>query len=462
MGNSRIEPSSFQDPAGFLFYRDGCIYRQINRGYSADYDQLLGSGLYQDLVDAGLLIPHQEVEIEGERPADAYKVIQPEPIPFISYPYEWSFSQLKAAALTTLEIQKRAIERKMSLKDSSAYNIQFRHGKPVLIDTLSFEAYREGEPWVAYRQFCQHFLAPLALMAYKDVRLSQLLRLYRDGAPLDLASSLLPAKTRLNLALLVHVHLHARSQKHFAAKPTALSGRTMSRMAFLGLLDNLERAVSNLKWRPQGTEWVDYVQDSDYSTHALQHKQDLVSTFLDKTHAKIVWDLGANTGSFSRVAAAKGMLTVSADSDPACVEINYLRCLDEGETNILPLLLDVTNPSPGIGWENKERMSLIERGPADALLALALVHHLAISSNLPFAKIASFLARICKWLIIEFVPKNDHQVQRLLLTREDIFPGYTQQGFESEFCTRFSIHQSIKLEDSDRTLYLMERRETDL
>ena len=370
--------------------------------------------------------------------------------------------QPSAAALTTLEIQKRAIERKMSLKDSSAYNIQFRQGKPVLIDTLSFEAYREGEPWVAYRQFCQHFLAPLALMAYKDVRLSQLLRVYRDGAPLDLASSLLPAKTRLNPALLVHVHLHARSQKHFAAKPTALSGRTMSRMAFLGLLDNLERAVSNLKWRPQGTEWVDYVQDSDYSTHALQHKQDLVSTFLDKTHAKIVWDLGANTGSFSRVAAAKGMLTVSADSDPACVEINYLRCLDEGETNILPLLLDVTNPSPGIGWENKERMSLIERGPADALLALALVHHLAISSNLPFAKIASFSGQICKWLIIEFVPKNDHQVQRLLLTREDIFPGYTQQGFESEFCTRFSIHQSIKLEDSDRTLYLMERRETDL
>jgi hypothetical protein len=299
-------------------------------------------------------------------------------------------------------------------------------------------------------------------MAHKDVRLNQLLRLYRDGAPLDLASSLLPARTRLNPALLVHVHLHARSQKHFAARPIALGSHTMSRMAFLGLLDNLKRAIRNLRWRPQGTEWVQYAKDSDYSARALQHKQDLVSTLLDETRAKIVWDLGANTGFFSRVAAAKGMLTISADSDPACVETNYSRCIEERETNILPLVLDLTNPSPGIGWGNEERMSLVARGPADAVLALALLHHLAISNNLPFFRIASFLARICKWLIIEFVPKSDHQVQRLLLTREDIFPHYTRQGFEREFCTHFTIRQSVRLEDSDRTLYLMERRMTDL
>ena len=184
-------PGSFRDPSGFLFYRDGLVYRQVNSVYAELYEQLIGSGLYQALVDARLLIPHEEVEIEPAEPSNAYKIIQPEQLPFISYPYEWSFSQLKDAALTTLEIQKRALEYEMSLKDCSAYNIQFWGGKPVFIDTLSFEAYREGHPWVAYRQFCQHFLAPLALMGANDVRLNQLLRVYIECVPLDLASACL-------------------------------------------------------------------------------------------------------------------------------------------------------------------------------------------------------------------------------------------------------------------------------
>lgn len=456
MRASGIAPGSFRDPSGYLFYRDGQLYRQINRVYSTQYDQLLSSGLYQMLVDAGLLIPHQELEIEGAEPEIAYKVILPERIPFISYPYEWSFSQLKDAALTTLEIQKRALEYDMSLKDCSAYNIQFSHGRPVFIDTLSFEPYREGEPWVAYRQFCQHFLAPLALMSLKDVRLNQLLRVYIDGVPLDLASALLPGRTRLSFALLSHIHLHARSQKRYAGESVAASTRTMSRLAFRGLVDNLERAVSKLEWKPEGTEWVDYVEDTNYSAGALRHKQELVSAFLDITATQLVWDLGANTGLFSRVAAGKGILTVSADVDPACVEVNYSRSVKERETNILPLLLDLTNPSPGVGWENDERMSWLERGPVDAVMALALIHHLAISNNVPFGRVASFFAKICHWLIIEFVPKSDSQVQRLLLSREDIFSDYTQQAFESEFETYFAIRESVRVQESERTLYLME------
>src|SRR6185503_16964008 len=198
--------ASFRDPSGFLFSRGGVLYRQVNRKYEQEYARLMESGLYEKLVKAGLLIPHLEVD---EAPAEsevtrafAYKIIQPERAPFISYPYEWSFGQLKDAALATLSIQRRALKVGMSLKDASAYNIQFVRGKPTLIDTLSFEIYKEGQPWVAYRQSCQHFLAPLALMALKDVRLNQLLRVYIDGVPLDLASGLLPAKTRLNFGLL--------------------------------------------------------------------------------------------------------------------------------------------------------------------------------------------------------------------------------------------------------------------
>lgn len=447
--------SSFRDPNGFLFWQDGFIYRQVNITYKENYDHLMDSGLYETLVDANLLIPHQGVDIEAPKPELAYKVIKPELIPFVSYPYEWCFSQLKDAALTTLRIQRKSLEFGMSLKDCSAYNIQFRRGKPIFVDTLSFEKYREGQPWVAYRQFCQHFLAPLALMSYRDIRLNQLFRIHLDGVPLDLASSLLPLSTRFSFSLLSHIHLHAKSQKHFADKPIDVSRHKMSRLGFLGIIDTSESAVRKLKWQPRGTEWADYYKDSNYSSDALQHKKQVVVEFLDKLNPESVWDLGANVGMFSRLASDRGILTVAFDSDPAAVEKNYLECAARGETNILPLLVDLTNPSPSIGWENQERISLVERGPADTVLALALVHHIAISNNVPLAKIAQFLSNICSSLIIEFVPKTDSQVQRLLSTREDIFPDYTQAAFEHEFGKYFAIHSSLRIRDSERTLYLM-------
>ena len=458
MRTSGKVPSSFRDPSGFLFCRDRLIYRQINTVYKTHYDRLIESGLYRALVDAELLIPHEEVPISGTQPDEAYKVIKPELVPFISYPYEWCFSQLKDAALLTLEIQKKSLDYGMSLKDCSAYNIQFRNGKPVFIDTLSFETYREGVPWIAYRQFCQHFLAPLALMSYKDVRLNQLFRVYIDGIPLDLASSLLPGRTRLAFGIFSHIHLHARSQKLFAGKPLSTTDRKMGRIGLLGLIDSLEQAIRKLSWQPQGTEWIGYLDDTNYSTDAFRHKEELVSGFLDITDPKLAWDLGANTGFFSRVAAKKGVLTISFDVDPACVESNYHTCVNHHETNVLPLLLDLTNPSPGVGWQNEERASLLDRGPADAALALALIHHLAISNNLPLDSVASFFSRICGSLIIEFVPKSDSQVQRLLMTREDIFPDYTQEAFESAFRKYFVVRESAGIGDSARTLYLMERK----
>jgi len=454
--NNKEIKSSFRDPSGFLFFHEGVLYRQINEIYKEHYDHLMSSGLYDALVKDGLLIPHEEIITDHLQKNTAYKIIKPEKIAFISYPYEWCFSELKDAALTTLKIQKISLDFGMTLKDSSAYNIQFRNSKSVLIDTLSFEKYREGQPWVAYRQFCQHFLAPLALMSYTDIRLNQLLRTYIDGVPLDLASSLLPVRTRFSFALLSNIHLHAKSQKHFADKTLKENNRKMRRLSFLGLIDNLESATKKLKWQAHGTEWADYYNVSNYSSEAFQQKKQIVAEFIDIVNPKKVWDLGANTGSFSRIAGNKGIPTIAFDIDPAAVEKNYLECVKNSETNILPLLLDLTNPSPGIGWANEERLSFISRGPIDMVLALALIHHLAISNNLPFRYIADFLHRMCRYLIIEFVEKEDSQVQKLLHTREDIFDNYTKKYFENSFQDYFLIRKYKEITNTKRTLYLME------
>lgn len=453
-----IIKGSFRDPSGFLFMRDGTIYRQINVGYREHYNHLMSSGLYDFLRKSELLVPHEEVDIAPPYTDTAYKIIKPLEVPFISYPYEWCFSQLKDAARTTLSIQRHALDYGMSLKDSSAYNIQFVKCKPVLIDTLSFETYTEGRPWVAYRQFCQHFLAPLALMSYRDIRLAQLLRVYIDGVPLDLASSLLPFMTSFKFSLLSHIRLHAKSQEHFADKSVDASGRHVSRLGLLGLVDSLQSSIKGLKWKARGTEWADYYEDTNYSIDSLNHKVEIVAEFLDLAGPEGVWDLGANEGMFSRIAAGKGIPTVSFDIDPAAVEKNYRECVRKGEIHVLPLLLDLNNPSPGMGWENNERMSLIDRGPTDAALALALIHHLAISNNLPLLKIADLLRKVCRTLVIEFVPKMDSQVQRLLATREDIFDHYTEKHFEEAFGEYFHVVKKVPIKQSQRVMYLMKKK----
>lgn len=451
---------SFRDPSGFIFLDKGQIYRQVNLSYKEDYDFLISSGLYEDLSDSRLLISHKEVDKSHAKTGNVYKIIRPKQIQFISYPYEWCFSQLKEAGLITLQIQKRALALGMTLKDCSAYNIQFIKGRPIFIDTLSFERYEEGRPWPAYRQFCQHFLAPLALMSYCDVRLSQLLRTYIDGLPMDLASGCLPMRTRFKAPLLFHIHFHARSQKIYSDRPLSQKRlrRKMSLTSFLGLLDSLSGAVESLKWNPQGTSWSGYYKEDRNLVYDIEDKKKIIEDFLDKLKPGIVWDLGSNTGIFSRIASDRGVPTISFDSDPGCVEINYLTSLDKKESEILPLLLDLINPSPDAGWENKERMSLLKRGPADTVFALALIHHLAISNNLPFCKIAGFLCKICDSLIIEFVPKDDPNVQKLLEARKDMFPGYSGQIFEKEFSRFFSILSKKEIGNSKRVLYLMQKR----
>ena len=452
---------SFRDPSGFMFKHEGKLYRQVNQKYQEEYDLLMNSGLYDQLNKSRTLVAHKEVELTlAPRPEIAYKVIQPENIDFISYPYEWCFNQLKDAAILTLAIARRALEFGMSLKDASAYNIQFQHGRPIFIDTLSFEKYEEGMPWVAYKQFCQHFLAPLALMAKKDVRLAQQLRLYIDGIPLDLASKLLPANTRMNFGLTTHIHIHAKSQQRYADKEVSeeqVKGR-VSKAAIYGLLDSLLSTVRSLKVKTVQTEWTDYYQDNNYTQASFEAKCQLVRTFIEKVQPKKVWDLGGNTGEFSRLASDLQISTVCFDIDPGAVQQNYDQVKQNKEKFMLPLRMDLTNPSPNLGWHNAERESMQARGPVDLVMALALIHHLAISNNVPMIDVADYFADLGEYLIIEFVPKSDSQVKRLLASRSDIFPDYSPEGFRNAFSFLYDIIAEEKVHGSERTLFLLKKK----
>jgi ribosomal protein L11 methylase PrmA len=461
MRNAEVVSGSFRDPSGFLFHADGVLYRQVNTTYREDYQTLFSSGLYDSLTQKGLLIPHEEVEHQPFLTAEGYKVIRPTLIPFVSYPYEWCFSQLKDAALLTLDIQLEALKHGMSLKDASSFNVQFIGAKPVFIDTLSFERYQEGEPWIAYQQFCQHFLAPLALIAECDVNLRTLGVPFLDGVPLSLASTLLPRSSWFKFSHLIHIHLHARSQTKYAdaagsrkLKPS----RAVRRTALLGIIDSLRTCVAKLSWRPGGTEWADYYEATNYSSQALSAKEKIVDGFINVIKPRLTWDLGANNGLFSRRAVAHGSYTVACDVDPSAVEKNYRGCKLEKNSCMLPLIIDLTNPSPALGWAHTERRSLLDRGPAELVLALALIHHIAISKNVPLPRLAEFFASCGRALVIEFVPKPDSQVQKLLASRKDIFPEYNQEGFERAFSEFFTIEQAVPVPESHRVLYLMRRK----
>jgi SAM-dependent methyltransferase len=460
---ARVDPGSFRDPGGFVFRRSGVLYRQINRSFASDWDDVLESGFLGSLQSRGLLIGHEPAPIEAAAdPARAHAVIRPHPLDFVSYPYEWSFGQLKDAALLTLEVQAGASDAGFTLRDATAYNVQFHNGRPILIDSLSFERAEPGAHWIAYGQFCQHFLAPLALMARRDVRCGLLFREFIDGVPLDLAAALLPWRSRLNPGLLSHIHLHARAQRRYAGRPAAgaaaAASRPMSPLRQKALLDNVRRTVDGLRWEPAGTEWADYADNTSYDEGAARRKDELVESFLRDAGGATVWDIGANTGRFSAIAARLGRRVVAWDVDAAATERHYRQLRRDGATSILPLIVDLANPSPGLGWANAERRSLAERANADVVLALALVHHLAISRNVPLGHLADLFAQLGPQLVVEFVPKDDPMVRTLLATREDVFPAYTLEGFRAALGSRFRIVAEAEIAGSTRVLFRMTRR----
>jgi len=298
-------------------------------------------------------------------------------------------------------------------------------------------------------------------MSSRDARLNQLLRVFIDGVPLDMASALLPLRTRLNTKIGLHLHLHAAVQKRFERRPADAppnQSATLGQAAQSGLIDSLESTVQRLNWEPTGTIWTNYYHHTNYSDAALAHKTQLVDALIARTQPTIVWDLGANTGRFSRLASGRGIQTIAFDMDPAAVETNYRESVSRRETHLLPLIVDLRNPSSALGWAGEERMSLMARGTADLVLALALVHHVAIGNNVPLDRIAAWLAALGRTLVIEFVPKSDSQVQRLLASREDVFPTYTHVGFESAFAPHFETLDVSPIASTDRILYLMRRK----
>jgi ribosomal protein L11 methylase PrmA len=449
-------PASFRDPSGFLFVRDGTLYRQVDRRFATEFDAFVDSGAYAAMVDEGLLIAHEEVGRELAATEDAYKVLRPAPLSTISYPYEWCPAQRRDAALLTLRIQDVALDHGLTLRDASAYNVQFDRGRAVFIDTLSFAPWTEGEPWIAYRQFCQHFLAPLALEAMVDPRLSELLTTNIDGIPLDLAAGLLPLRSKLRPGLLVHLHGQAKaSGKPVEAGEQRRTVRFSAR-AMRGLVDNLRGTVSKLTWEPQGT-WTGYYEEaSHYTDAAMQHKLDVVSAWLGDLAPRTVWDLGANTGRFARLAADAGAHVVAWDIDRGAVQRAW-ESLRDADADVLPLVLDLSNPSPAIGWANDERGALADRGPVDLVLALGLIHHLAIANNVPLDRIADLLADLGEHAIVEWVPKDDPKVGTMLATREDVFDRYTVADFEAAFAARFVTDEVTPVAESGRVLYRFRR-----
>jgi hypothetical protein len=457
--NAITDSASFRDPSGNVFRRNGKLFRQVNPCYAKQYETLISTGLYDYLIRRKHMIAHKEVDEQGIYDT-SFKVLEPELIPLISYPYEWCFSQFKDGALTTLRIHKAALERDMVLKDASAYNIQFIRGAAVLIDTLSFDFYEDGDAWVAYGQFCRHFLAPLFLMVYTDLRLSQLMRVYIDGIPLDLASKLLKGKG--GYAAKAHIHWHAKSiAKHGqSGKSENTSTRKLhvSKFKLNAMIDSLISIVEKLHLRGVQTEWGDYYSHTNYSDTAALSKKQIVSDIFAKLSPASVWDFGANDGTYSRLALNGADKFVAAfDIDPIAVERNYKAVKKSGE-NMLPLLLDLTNPSPSIGFANKERGSLETRSNPDCILMLAVIHHLVISNNTPLQIIGQWLSTLSENLVIEFVPKTDSQVQTLLATRDDVFPDYTKEGFEAAFSKWFELVEKHPVSDSDRVIYLMKRK----
>lgn len=446
--------SSYRDPSGFIFTKDNIIYRQVNKVFKEHFDFFINSGCYEKLVKQQFLIPHERLNENLTGSDDWYTTLKPEQIEFISYPWEWSFDMLKDAALLTLRIAKVAISSGMVLKDATPYNIQWHKGKLVFIDSLSFEKYNPDEPWIAYRQFCENFLAPLLLMHYRKQPLQQLSLAWPEGIPLSIVKSLLPWRSKLSLHTYLHIHLHASVSQRKNKKTSSTA--KFSKQKMLNLIASLEILIRKLNLPNQPSTWSDYYNEASQRNNYLEQKKSIIGQWLDELEGiKTAADLGANDGEFSRMLSEKGIKATAIDFDPNCINRLYNKIKSAGEKNIQPIVADFSTPSPAVGFNNNERLSLISRLHADLSLALALIHHLAIGKNIPFSMIADFLKKISKTLIIEFVPKSDEKVQLILSGKKDIYNSYTQNSFEEAFKQYFRIEKIQPIADSGRILYLM-------
>ena len=449
-------PASYKDPSGFVFRSGDSWYRQVNTGYQDHYTQLMRSGLYRELTGQGLLIAHQEVEDNLTGRTDWYKTLLPLQLPFISYPDEWCPEQLKDAALLTLRVQKIAMEHGMSLKDATPLNIQFYQGKPLFVDTLSFEIYDPSLPWIAYRQFCECFLFPLFLQFHLQFGTSKIARAWPDGIPAALTARLLPLKSRWHLGAWMHVALqkNVRSDSRNSGRQPAFSKQKLGH-----LVDHLQSLVSRpAVAKKTASTWSNYYGETILGNAYLAEKEKLFRQHLAAMEFTSALDLGANDGHFSLILAESKRPVIAVDSDWLCIDNLYKHTRNKEVTNILPLCVDLADPTPASGFGNRERAGFTARSGADVVIALALVHHLSLGMNIPLPLIADYFGQLTQHnLIIEFVPLTDPKAQELIAAKRSTPPAYTIDDFESGFGTCFSIEKKTAIPGTERVLYSMKK-----
>ena len=456
------DPGSFRDRSGRVFIKDGRVFRSVMASAHEEIQFVLDSGLFGALTDTNRLVALEPVEtsvLADEEPGAAAVFEHPR-LDHVSYPYEWSFSLLKAAALLQLDVHLEALRHQVTLSDATAYNIQFRGPEPVFIDHLSFRRYREGEYWAGHRQFTAEFLAPLLLRALLGVPHNAWFRGSMDGIAVEDLNRLLPLSAKLSWNVLTHVCLQARLQRGAdqADAARAMAQRKLPRVALERMLTGLQHWIERLQPADTGkTTWQNYVGEHSYDDEELATKRAFVDRFVRASGAGVVWDIGCNTGDYSAVALAAGARTaIGFDADHGALELAYARARSE-RANLLPLWLDAANPSPDQGWGQVERQGLGRRASGDCLLALAVVHHLAIARNVPLEAVIDWLVSLAPAGVIEFVPREDPMVQRLLRLREDIFDDYHLERFRAAVRSRAALRAEEVVSKSGRTLIAYER-----
>ena len=462
MSEVLAESGSFRDRRGRIFYVDGRVLRTVMPIAVADYDFVRGSGLVDALVADQKLVGETLVDasILGEHAQGAHYVLEHPRLPFISYPYEWSFSALKAAALLHLDIQQAALKKDVTMTDATAYNVQFVGPKPIFIDSLSFRRYTEGEYWGGHRQFCEQFINPLLLRSVNGIPHNAWYRGELEGISAADLSRLLPWRSRLSWNVLTNVFMQARLQNTSSSSDAIekAKARKLPRIGYEQNLHGLRKWIAGLEPKMDSkTVWQDYATDNSYADEEAVNKRRFVAEFTRAVNPKVFLDIGCNTGDYSVVALENGaQLAIGFDFDHGALEYGYRRAANES-LNFLPLHLDAANPSPNQGWSQAERKGFIERAKGDAVIGLALIHHLAIARNLPLADVIGWLVDMAPQGIIEFVPKKDAMVQRLLQMREDLFADYDRATFEKYLGSRARILKSETVSASGRVLYWFDR-----
>jgi hypothetical protein len=456
--DSGLEPGSFRDPESRVFYSDGEVYRAL----SAD-----GLTDFQAAVEAGLLDDERLVRTERAEGTEALHgllvhepaaVLRHERIPYVSYPYEWTFSMLKDAALVQLDLLLAALPKDMVLKDSTPYNVQFRGARPVFVDIGSYERLREGEPWVGYRQFCMLYLYPLLLQAAKDVPFHPWMRGSIDGIRPAEMRSLLSFRDRFRRGLFTNVFLHARLEKRYADRPQEVKDEVkrvgLKKELLIANVRKMRKLIERLDWSPPEGVWTAYGERNSYTDADAARKDEFVRSVATQRHWDLVWDIGANNGRYSRIAAEGASTVVAVDADQGPMELLYRDLRGEGDEKILTLTMNLADPSPGLGWRGLERRSMPDRGKPDLVLALALIHHVAISANVPVKEFVDWLASLGSALVIEFPTLEDPMVKKLLAPKRDgLHPDYELGFFERCLGEAFEIERSERLESGTRVLY---------